>query len=85
MKDHGTRIVLYNLWEDDQGHLELDFDTDPYVSTILNNFCSAENNSKHSIQHVFTICTVLKLVIFQSEKLVLPMFSRIDMLLMRML
>ena len=49
MKDHGTRIVLYNLWEDDQGHLELDFDTDPYVSTILNNFCSAENNSKHSI------------------------------------
>jgi hypothetical protein len=30
MKDHGTRIVLYNLWEDDQGHLELDFDTDPY-------------------------------------------------------
>lgn len=32
MKDHGTRIVLYNLWEDDQGQLELDFDTDPYVS-----------------------------------------------------
>ena len=58
---------------------------DPYVSTILNNFCSAENNSKHSIQHVFTICTVVKLVIFQSEKLVIPMFSSIDMLLMRML
>lgn len=33
MKDHGTRIVLYNLWEDDQGQLELDFDTDPYVSS----------------------------------------------------
>ncbi|XP_024364057.1 protein MICRORCHIDIA 7 isoform X2 [Physcomitrium patens] len=30
MKDHGTKIVLYNLWEDDQGQLELDFDTDPY-------------------------------------------------------
>uniref|UniRef100_A0A7I4BZY0 Morc S5 domain-containing protein n=1 Tax=Physcomitrium patens TaxID=3218 RepID=A0A7I4BZY0_PHYPA len=29
MKDHGTKIVLYNLWEDDQGQLELDFDTDP--------------------------------------------------------
>ncbi|XP_073386683.1 protein MICRORCHIDIA 7 isoform X2 [Physcomitrium patens] len=29
MMDHGTRIVLYNLWEDDQGQLELDFDTDP--------------------------------------------------------
>ncbi|XP_019175503.1 PREDICTED: protein MICRORCHIDIA 7-like isoform X1 [Ipomoea nil] len=29
MKDHGTRIVIYNLWEDDQGLLELDFDADP--------------------------------------------------------
>ncbi|KAK9277823.1 hypothetical protein L1049_027379 [Liquidambar formosana] len=28
MKDHGTRIIIYNLWEDDQGLLELDFDTD---------------------------------------------------------
>ncbi|KAF9622346.1 hypothetical protein IFM89_031149 [Coptis chinensis] len=25
MKDHGTRIIIYNLWEDDQGELELDF------------------------------------------------------------
>jgi len=30
MKDHGTRIIIYNLWEDDQGELELDFDADPY-------------------------------------------------------
>ncbi|GAB2272048.1 hypothetical protein Dimus_006870 [Dionaea muscipula] len=29
MKDHGTRIIIFNLWEDDQGHLELDFDSDP--------------------------------------------------------
>ncbi|CAO2818298.1 unnamed protein product [Amaranthus hypochondriacus] len=28
MKDHGTRIVIYNLWEDDQGQLELDFSSD---------------------------------------------------------
>jgi hypothetical protein len=49
---------LIQFMEDDQGHLELDFDTDPYVSTILNSLCSAENNSKHSIQHVFTICSV---------------------------
>ncbi|KAE8703504.1 putative calmodulin binding protein [Hibiscus syriacus] len=28
MKDHGTRIIIYNLWEDDQGLLELDFHTD---------------------------------------------------------
>ncbi|XP_057485163.1 protein MICRORCHIDIA 7-like isoform X1 [Actinidia eriantha] len=28
LKDHGTRIIIYNLWEDDQGQLELDFDAD---------------------------------------------------------
>lgn len=30
MKNHGTRIIIYNLWEDDEGQLELDFDADPY-------------------------------------------------------
>ncbi|KAL1201210.1 Protein MICRORCHIDIA 7 [Cardamine amara subsp. amara] len=30
MKDRGTRIIIYNLWEDDQGMLELDFDADPH-------------------------------------------------------
>ncbi|XP_061349529.1 protein MICRORCHIDIA 7-like isoform X2 [Gastrolobium bilobum] len=30
MKDHGTRIIIYNLWEDDQGQLELDFDADAH-------------------------------------------------------
>ncbi|KAL6570870.1 hypothetical protein OROGR_000420 [Orobanche gracilis] len=30
MTDQGTRIVIYNLWEDEQGLLELDFDTDPH-------------------------------------------------------
>ncbi|XP_050371866.1 protein MICRORCHIDIA 7-like [Argentina anserina] len=29
-RGHGTLIVIYNLWEDDEGHLELDFDTDPH-------------------------------------------------------
>ncbi|CAH9117263.1 unnamed protein product [Cuscuta europaea] len=28
LKDQGTRIVIYNLWEDDEGSPELDFDTD---------------------------------------------------------
>ncbi|XP_057508601.1 protein MICRORCHIDIA 7-like isoform X1 [Actinidia eriantha] len=28
LKAHGTRIIIYNLWEDDQGQLELDFDAD---------------------------------------------------------
>jgi len=26
--EQGTRIVIYNLWEDDEGELELDFDAD---------------------------------------------------------
>ncbi|KAG5014437.1 hypothetical protein AAZX31_08G010200 [Glycine max] len=30
VKDHGTRVIIYNLWEDDQGQLELDFDEDPH-------------------------------------------------------
>lgn len=30
VKDQGTRIIIYNLWEDDEGCLELDFDTDPH-------------------------------------------------------
>ncbi|KAK7318303.1 hypothetical protein RJT34_03002 [Clitoria ternatea] len=30
MKDQGTRVIIYNLWEDDQGQLELDFDADSH-------------------------------------------------------
>ncbi|KAJ9176137.1 hypothetical protein P3X46_011482 [Hevea brasiliensis] len=30
LEDQGTRIIIYNLWEDDEGCLELDFDTDPH-------------------------------------------------------
>ncbi|CAN6574564.1 unnamed protein product [Malus baccata var. baccata] len=29
IKNHGTQIIIYNLWEDDEDQLELDFDTDP--------------------------------------------------------
>lgn len=32
IKDQGTRIIIYNLWEGDQGGLELDFIADLYVS-----------------------------------------------------
>ncbi|KAI3802559.1 hypothetical protein L1987_30696 [Smallanthus sonchifolius] len=34
MKDQGTRIIIYNLWEDDQGKLELGFDTDNHEIQI---------------------------------------------------
>lgn len=26
----GTKVIIYNLWEDEEGHLELDFTTDPH-------------------------------------------------------
>jgi hypothetical protein len=35
MKEQGTRIIIYNLWEDDQGDLELDFDADVHVSSVV--------------------------------------------------
>ncbi|XP_059443373.1 protein MICRORCHIDIA 7-like [Corylus avellana] len=30
VRSHGTRIFIYNIWEDDEGLLELDFDADPH-------------------------------------------------------
>ncbi|XP_068665164.1 protein MICRORCHIDIA 7-like [Aristolochia californica] len=30
IEDQGTRIIIYNLWEDDHGELELDFSADPH-------------------------------------------------------
>ncbi|XVF44285.1 hypothetical protein PTKIN_Ptkin02bG0108100 [Pterospermum kingtungense] len=30
LKHHGTRIIIFNLWEDDEGNPELDFDTDEH-------------------------------------------------------
>ncbi|XP_065874642.1 protein MICRORCHIDIA 7-like [Euphorbia lathyris] len=30
LETQGTRIIIYNLWEDDEDNLELDFDADPY-------------------------------------------------------
>ncbi|KAK3443385.1 hypothetical protein EUGRSUZ_B03533 [Eucalyptus grandis] len=30
LQNQGTRIMIYNLWEDDDGSLELNFDTDPH-------------------------------------------------------
>jgi len=33
---HGTKVIVYNLWFNDDGNVELDFDTDPEVET---SFC----------------------------------------------
>ncbi|KAI3807026.1 hypothetical protein L1987_22946 [Smallanthus sonchifolius] len=38
---HGTKIIVYNLWLDDDGNMELDFESDPEVSnsSLLYIFC----------------------------------------------
>lgn len=32
---HGTKVIVFNLWYNDEGNMELDFDTDPEVSTAV--------------------------------------------------
>uniref|UniRef100_A0A5B6Z600 Morc S5 domain-containing protein n=1 Tax=Davidia involucrata TaxID=16924 RepID=A0A5B6Z600_DAVIN len=59
MKDHGTRIIIYSLWEDDQGQLELDFDTDKHdiqirgVNRDVKNIQMAQQfpNSRHFLTY----------------------------------
>ncbi|GKC13355.1 microrchidia 6-like protein isoform X1 [Tanacetum coccineum] len=29
VSSHGTRVVIYNLWQDEDGNMELDFESDP--------------------------------------------------------
>lgn len=35
MSDKGTKVIIYNLWEDEQGQVELDFDSERYVSSKI--------------------------------------------------
>lgn len=59
LKGRGTRIFVYNLWEDDQGQLELDFDSDPHdiqirgVNRDEKNIKMAQGfpNSKHFLTY----------------------------------
>ena len=38
---HGTKVVVFNLWFNDDGDLELDFDSDAEVSNF---FFTGEKN-----------------------------------------
>lgn len=49
LEEQGTRILIYNLWEDDEGKLELDFDTDPHV------ICQEQDFSIHAYKFLYTI------------------------------
>nr|KJB07965.1 hypothetical protein B456_001G055900 [Gossypium raimondii] len=59
MKDQGTQIIIYNLWEDDQGLLELDFLGDPHDIQLRGVNCDETNiqmakqfpNSRHFLTY----------------------------------
>ncbi|KAK7848806.1 protein microrchidia 7 [Quercus suber] len=67
MRAHGTRIIIYNLWEDDQGQLELDFDADPHdiqirgVNRDEKNIQMAKEypNSKHFLTYRHSLRVLL--------------------------
>ncbi|GLT38076.1 hypothetical protein SLA2020_123460 [Shorea laevis] len=58
IKYQGTRIVIYNLWEDDEGELELDFDTDKHdiqIRGVNRNPKNIEDAKKYrNSRHFFT-------------------------------
>ncbi|XP_023633380.1 protein MICRORCHIDIA 4 [Capsella rubella] len=63
VKNHGTRIIIYNLWEDDQGMLELDFDTDPHDIQLRGvnrdekniDMASKNPNSRHFLTYKYSL------------------------------
>jgi hypothetical protein len=38
MGDHGTKIIVFNLWFNDDGDMELDFNSDEKVSNVAFDF-----------------------------------------------
>nr|XP_043637700.1 protein MICRORCHIDIA 6-like [Erigeron canadensis]XP_043637701.1 protein MICRORCHIDIA 6-like [Erigeron canadensis] len=47
---HGTKVIIYNLWLNDEGKMELDFDSDPEDIRIgWDGSSKAKNNSRKAI------------------------------------
>ncbi|KAL3631725.1 hypothetical protein CASFOL_024709 [Castilleja foliolosa] len=75
MQDRGTRIIIYNLWEDDQGLLELDFDTDPHdiqirgVNRDQKNIDMAKKhpNSKHFLTYRHSLRVKAAAIMLRSD------------------
>lgn len=57
LKEQGTRIIVYNLWEDDEGKMELDFETDPHVSTHT---CVLIVKEFRNVKHGACLANILK-------------------------
>ncbi|KAG5249662.1 protein MICRORCHIDIA [Salix suchowensis] len=58
LKDQGTRIIIYNLWEEEDGHLELDFSSDAHDIQIRGDHRDVNNVVKAAkypnCRHFFT-------------------------------
>lgn len=58
IKQQGTVVIMYNLWEDEQGDCELDFDADPYDIQLRGTNRNEKNISMASrypnCKHYFT-------------------------------
>lgn len=48
---HGTKIIVYNLWFNDDGHMELDFESDPKDITISG---AHKSGQKYNIGNALT-------------------------------
>ncbi|XP_066327359.1 protein MICRORCHIDIA 4-like isoform X5 [Miscanthus floridulus] len=66
--EQGTRIIIYNLWEDDEGELELDFDADANIRGVnrdQNKIQKANQfpNSKHFFTYRHSLRMAAKVTI----------------------
>ena len=50
---HGTRVVIFNLWENDDGLLELDFETDPRDILLRSRDVDTEKADAFPDSHVY--------------------------------
>ncbi|KAG0587842.1 hypothetical protein KC19_2G195400 [Ceratodon purpureus] len=50
MGRHGTKVIIFNLWRDDDDDLELDFDTDPQDIRLRPGVISKEKAKKNTFQ-----------------------------------
>ncbi|EFJ19297.1 hypothetical protein SELMODRAFT_419096 [Selaginella moellendorffii] len=66
INDQGTRIIIYNLWENDEQQIELDFKSDPHDIRIRNGQHDIQcemANKYSSIKHFFLYKSSLRVYI----------------------
>lgn len=76
IRHQGTRIIVYNLWENDEGELELDLETDPHdiqvrgVNRDPKHIAMAERlpNSKHFLTYRHSLRSYASILYLQLPK-----------------